>query len=83
MALCRAYRHVQGSGKAADATAFDRLASAAGGESAVPDYCDDLLAAPPSKGNGTGNKEKPEGTPAAPEAVKGTGKTTRGNSDVR
>ncbi|MFB6705002.1 hypothetical protein ACFCW6_09840 [Streptomyces sp. NPDC056333] len=83
VALCRAYRHVQGSGKASDATAFDRLASAAGGASAVPDYCDDLLAAPPSKGNGTGKKEKPEGTPAAPEAAKGTGKTTRGNSDAR
>ncbi|MET7790177.1 hypothetical protein ABZS93_26795 [Streptomyces sp900116325] len=83
VALCRAYRHVQGSGKAADATAFDRLASAAGGASAVPDYCDDLLAAPPSKGNGSDKKEKPEGTPAAPEAAKGTGKNTRGNSDAR
>ncbi|MGY5033500.1 hypothetical protein ACWC9U_21965 [Streptomyces sp. 900116325] len=83
VALCRAYRHVQGSGKAADATAFDRLASAAGGGSAVRDYCDDLLAAQPSKGKGTGNNEKPEGTPAAPEAAKGTGKNAGGNSDAR
>ena len=89
VALCRAYRHVQGSGKAADATAFDRLASAAGGVSAVPDYCDGLLAAQPSKGNGTGQKEKPEGTPAAPEGTpaapeaKGTGKNAGGNSDAR
>ncbi|WP_158711225.1 hypothetical protein [Streptomyces sp. NRRL S-1824] len=82
-ALCRAYRHVQDSGKAADATAFDRLASAAGGASAVPDYCDGLLVAQPSKGNGTGKKEKPEATPAAPEAAKGTGKNTGGNSDAR
>ncbi|MFE4921454.1 hypothetical protein [Streptomyces sp. NPDC056661] len=86
-ALCRAYRHVQDSGKATDATAFDRLASAAGGASAVPDYCDGLLVAQPSKRNGTGKKEKPEGTPAAPEAAKGigksTGKNTGGNSDPR
>ncbi|MFF0289937.1 hypothetical protein [Streptomyces sp. NPDC005262] len=81
-ALCRAFRHVQDSGKAADATAFDRLASAAGGVSAVPDYCDGILAAQPSKGNGTGRKEKPGATPAAPEAEKGTGKNTRGNSDA-
>ncbi|MFJ7945540.1 hypothetical protein ACIQ6K_18105 [Streptomyces sp. NPDC096354] len=83
MALCRAYRHVQDSGKAADATAFDRLASAAGGASAVPDYCDGLLAAQPPKGNGSGKREKPERTPAAPEAAKGTGKSTRSNSDAR
>ncbi|MGW3734486.1 hypothetical protein [Streptomyces sp. NPDC005148] len=91
MALCRAYRHVQDSGKATDATAFDRLASAAGGASAVPDYCDGLLVAQPSKRNGTGKKEKPEGTPVAPEAAKGigkdtgksTGKNTGGNSDPR
>ncbi|MGW3686009.1 hypothetical protein [Streptomyces sp. NPDC005125] len=82
-ALCRAYRQVQDSGKAADATAFDRLASAAGGASAVPDYCDGLLAAQPSKGNGTGKREKPEPTtPADPGAAKGTGNNTRGNSDA-
>nr|WTB29664.1 hypothetical protein OG781_09310 [Streptomyces sp. NBC_00830] len=82
-ALCRAYRHVQDSGKAADATAFDRLAAAAGGASAVPDYCDGLLAAQASKGNGNGKREKPEPTPADREAAKGTGNNTRGDSDAR
>ncbi|WSA75458.1 hypothetical protein OG930_07550 [Streptomyces sp. NBC_01799] len=82
-ALCRAYRQVQDSGKAADATAFDRLASAAGGASAVPDYCDGLLAAQPSKGNGPGKREKAEATQADPEAAEGTGNNSRGNSDAR
>lgn len=82
-ALCRAYRQVQDSGKAADATAFDRLASAAGGASAVPDYCDGLLAAQPSKGNGTGKREKAEPTQAEPEEAEGTGNNSRGNSDAR
>lgn len=82
-ALCRAYRQVQDSGKAADATAFDRLASAAGGASAVPDYCDGLLAAQPSKGNGTSKREKAEPTQAEPEEAEGTGNNSRGNSDAR
>ncbi|MGW1708906.1 hypothetical protein ACWCP8_26090 [Streptomyces sp. NPDC002206] len=82
-ALCRAYRQVQDSGKAADATAFDRLASAAGGASAVPDYCDGLLAAQPSKGSGSGKREKAKPIPADPGAAEGPGNDTRGNSDAR
>ncbi|MET8328189.1 hypothetical protein [Streptomyces sp. NPDC005181] len=83
-ARCRAYHQVQESGKAVDATAFRRLASAAGGASAVPGYCDGLLAARASKAkNGTDQGEKPEPAPADPEAAKGTGNGERGNSDAR
>lgn len=38
--LCRAYERASGDGTAMDATAFQRLVAAAGGRSAVGDYCE-------------------------------------------
>ncbi|WEO96313.1 hypothetical protein A6P39_021030 [Streptomyces sp. FXJ1.172] len=60
-AHCRAYEHVQGHGKALDATAWQRLVAAAGGESKVADYCSGQLkraTAAPSRPAGTGKSGK-------------------------
>ncbi|MQY35958.1 hypothetical protein SRB17_39540 [Streptomyces sp. RB17] len=56
-AHCRAYEHVQGRGKALDATAWQRLVTAAGGKDKVAAYCSEQLAratATPSGPAGTG-----------------------------
>ncbi|MFD5949637.1 hypothetical protein ACFWAZ_26655 [Streptomyces collinus] len=44
-AQCRAYERVEGRGKALDATAWQRLVAAAGGEDEVEEYCAERLAA--------------------------------------
>ncbi|MFB7218947.1 hypothetical protein [Streptomyces sp. NPDC056227] len=84
-AHCRAYRLVQGKGKAADATAFDRLEAAAGGASAVPGYCDGLLGPQTSKEKDRTDK----GTSQVPdpgqtsESVKGNRNGAQSDSTAR
>ncbi|MGW4229836.1 hypothetical protein ACWEF9_11230 [Streptomyces sp. NPDC004980] len=60
--LCRVYVRDRGNGKAADATAFERLEAAAGeaSESAVAEYCDTLLGRP-SPGRPTSAEDAPDG----------------------
>ncbi|MFG2284962.1 hypothetical protein ACGFOU_02600 [Streptomyces sp. NPDC048595] len=58
-AHCRAYKHVEGNGKALDATGWQRLVAAAGGKDKVAAYCSTQLTratAAPSKPAG---KDKP------------------------
>ncbi|MDH6516938.1 hypothetical protein M2163_006081 [Streptomyces sp. SAI-135] len=59
LAHCRAYEKLRGRGEALDATAFQRLVTAAGGEGAVSAYCTALTDAADAKGaageNGAGN----------------------------
>ncbi|MEU9118402.1 hypothetical protein AB0C96_00820 [Streptomyces sp. NPDC048506] len=43
-AHCRAYKRVEGRGRALDATAWQRLVTAAGGKDKVAAYCSELLA---------------------------------------
>jgi hypothetical protein len=69
--LCKAYLVSQGKeqGKQMDATAFERLAEAAGGESRIPAYCNgtqpgdpkskDEKQQPPSNGGGQGQGQPP------------------------
>ncbi|MGC9539859.1 hypothetical protein [Streptomyces sp. UG1] len=56
-AHCRAYEKVKGRGKALDATAWQRLVDAAGGEKNVAVYCAEQLARP-SAGDKQGKTEK-------------------------
>ncbi|MFE7616932.1 hypothetical protein [Streptomyces sp. NPDC057496] len=66
-ALCRAYLDGRGNGRAMDATAFERLEAAVGGESeeAVTAYCDAL---PERPSPGETNRGRDEGRrPTAPE----------------
>ncbi|MFE7707469.1 hypothetical protein ACFU6I_17050 [Streptomyces sp. NPDC057486] len=84
-AHCRAYRPDQGKGKAADATAFDRLEAAAGGASAVPGYCDGLLGPQTSKekdrtGKGKSEVQDPGQTS---ESVKGNRNGAQSDSTAR
>ncbi|MEU0830106.1 hypothetical protein [Streptomyces sp. NPDC005969] len=73
-AHCRAHRMARGRGKAADATAFDRLEAAAGGASAVPGYCDGLLGPKTSKETGRTDKGKPK----APDPGEQTSESVKG-----
>ncbi|MEV4226901.1 hypothetical protein AB0J81_07305 [Streptomyces bobili] len=64
-AQCRAYDQVAGRGKALDATAWQRLVAAAGGEEHVTAYCAARTAsatpAPENSGGGEGGQDKGSG----------------------
>jgi hypothetical protein len=71
-AHCRAYEQVKDRGKALDATAWQQLVTAAGGEAKVAAYCSEQLAratAAPSGPAGTGKPS--EGAAAAGNATAG------------
>ncbi|MFD8228786.1 hypothetical protein ACFV16_32135 [Streptomyces massasporeus] len=53
-AQCRAYERVEGRGAALDATAWQRLVAAAGGEGEVDAYCAERLARPTAAPGGSG-----------------------------
>jgi hypothetical protein len=73
-AHCRAYEHVKDRGKALDATAWQQLVAAAGGEGKVAAYCAEQLARATAAPGRSGDTGKPgEGTADA-----GTG--TAGNT---
>ncbi|MFI7500282.1 hypothetical protein ACIBVL_17620 [Streptomyces sp. NPDC049687] len=77
-AHCRAYEQVEGRGKALDATVWQRLVRAAGGEENVDAYCAArTTSASASAGNGNGNgngQQKTEKTPGAENPATGKGK---------
>ncbi|MEU3088156.1 hypothetical protein ACWCQ0_03970 [Streptomyces massasporeus] len=79
-AHCRAYERVGRSGKAMEATSWQRLVTAAGGERYVTAYCAEQLDEPERGGGGSGNggSAKDGGTPAARG---GTGNVSDGGSD--
>ncbi|MFJ4277967.1 hypothetical protein [Streptomyces massasporeus] len=79
-AHCRAYERVGRRGKAMEATSWQRLVAAAGGERYVTAYCAEQPAEPERRGGGSGNggSAKGDGTPAARG---GTGKTSDNGSD--
>ncbi|MEV6050155.1 hypothetical protein [Streptomyces sp. NPDC052107] len=64
-AHCRAYERIKGRGHALDATAWQRLVRAAGGERQVPGYCAQL----------TGAADDAPPTPTKTDKAKKTGKT--------
>ncbi|GAB2723499.1 hypothetical protein [Streptomyces bullii] len=65
-AHCRAYEQVEGRGKALDATAWERLVAAAGGERRVAAYCARALEEAAAGGPGADSgADKANGTPAA------------------
>ncbi|MGW6543593.1 hypothetical protein ACWGBH_12205 [Streptomyces massasporeus] len=66
-AQCRAYEQVGRSGKAMEATSWQRLVAAAGGERYVTAYCAEELDEPKGRSGGTGNGGSAEdaGTPDA------------------
>ncbi|KMS67390.1 hypothetical protein ACM01_42895 [Streptomyces viridochromogenes] len=76
-AKCRAYDQVEGSGKALDSTAWQRLVTLAGGEDKVAAYCAEQLAraaktVPTKKadeGAATGNGQGPSGKNASGEGA--------------
>ncbi|GHI05446.1 hypothetical protein AQI88_22610 [Streptomyces cellostaticus] len=83
LAHCRAYEQVQGRGKALDATAWQRLVTAAGGEKKVAAYCAAQLPQTggqktdkPAKSNNGGKTDKgaKTGKGAAPDSPKTGGK---------
>jgi hypothetical protein len=65
-AHCRAYERTKGRGHALDATAWQRLVHAAGGERQVPGYCAQLTS--PADDNAP--------APATTDKAKKTGRTT-------
>ncbi|MGW0612916.1 hypothetical protein [Streptomyces sp. NPDC002788] len=69
-AYCRAYEQVDGRGRAMDATAWQRLVSAAGGERNVTAYCAEELAES-KQGQGGGAEQ---GRPAGNEGSSATNK---------
>ncbi|MCT9145653.1 hypothetical protein N4G67_42450, partial [Streptomyces violarus] len=65
-ARCRAYQQVEGRGRALDATAWQRLVEAAGGERNVTAYCAEQLSeAKPGGNEGPANKGPAGNTPPA------------------
>ncbi|MFF3884893.1 hypothetical protein [Streptomyces sp. NPDC001914] len=74
-AHCRAYASVRDRGKALDASSWQRLVTAAGGEDEVEAFCAGQLAARSgTKGaKGTGNAENPENPGSARDAGKPDG----------
>ncbi|WP_406437717.1 hypothetical protein OHB00_24885 [Streptomyces sp. NBC_00631] len=79
-AHCRAYEQVKGNGKALDATAWQRLIAAAGGEGKVAAYCSGQLTtatATPTRSTGAGKSDK-----GAADSANATGGNTgaSGNS---
>ncbi|MFJ8051590.1 hypothetical protein [Streptomyces luteogriseus] len=87
-AHCRAYERVGRRGKAMEATSWQRLVAAAGGERNVTAYCAGLLDEPKSSSGGSGNggSAKDAGTPAkdagTPAAHDGTGNGSDSGSDT-
>ena len=87
-AHCRAYERVGRSGKAMEATSWQRLVAAAGGERNVTAYCAGLLDEPGSRSGGSGNSgsAKDAGPPAkdagTPAAHDGTGNGSDNGSDT-
>ncbi|MFF7766219.1 hypothetical protein ACFZC7_06840 [Streptomyces massasporeus] len=75
-AQCRAYERVEGRGAALDATAWQRLVAAAGGEDEVDAYCAERRARPPAAPGGSG---APAGTPGGDAVNPGAGTGTAGN----
>ncbi|MFI6806773.1 hypothetical protein ACIBO6_17365 [Streptomyces luteogriseus] len=80
-AHCRAYERVGRSGKAMEATSWQRLVAAAGGERNVTAYCAGQLEEPRSGSGGSGNtgSAKDDGAPAAHD---GTGNGAGNGSDT-
>jgi hypothetical protein len=80
-AQCRAYEDVEGRGKAMDATAWQRLVTAAGGERNVAAYCAarkgvhrlapalDVFVRAARKGEERSAEKAPQATERAPEAT--------------
>lgn len=81
-AHCRAYEKVGRSGKAMEATSWQRLVTAAGGERYVTAYCAEQLdeRERSSGGSGNGGSAKDDGTPAARS---GTGNASDNGSDKK
>ncbi|MCX4907466.1 hypothetical protein [Streptomyces sp. NBC_00878] len=81
-AHCRAYEHVKDRGKALDATAWQQLVAAAGGESKVAAYCAEQLARATAAPGKSGDTGKPgEGAADAGTGTTGnTGTSGNGNS---
>ncbi|GAA3773966.1 hypothetical protein ACFS5L_29145 [Streptomyces phyllanthi] len=80
-AHCRAYEQVQDSGKALDATAWQQLVAAAGGEDEVAAYCAEQLAratATPSRSGDTG-RPTAGAADAGTETAGNTGTSGNGN----
>ncbi|MFJ9907133.1 hypothetical protein ACIRVK_30310 [Streptomyces sp. NPDC101152] len=74
-AHCRAYEKVKGNGKALESTAWQRLISAAGGETKVAAYCAGQLGGQTTPTTGTPNgKDKETGGPAKSGKAKNAGK---------
>ncbi|MEU6469120.1 hypothetical protein ABZ927_00605 [Streptomyces massasporeus] len=87
-AQCRAYERVEGRGSALDATAWQRLVAAAGGEDEVDAYCAERLARPTAAPGGSGAPERPGDVAADPGAGAGearnrgpAGKGSAGNNN--
>ncbi|MCF3177366.1 hypothetical protein IPZ61_29120 [Streptomyces sioyaensis] len=95
VAHCRAYKQVEGRGKALDATAWQRLVAAAGGKDKVAAYCSEQLTwatgAPsgpagrgkPGKGTagntGTSGNGTPDAGPGSTHHATGNGQAGEGN----
>ncbi|MFI1695838.1 hypothetical protein ACH419_07685 [Streptomyces bobili] len=83
-AQCRAYDQVEGRGKALDATAWQRLLAAAGGEENVTAYCAAHTAsatpAPENSGEGEGGGGQDKSGEAADPAAGATGDAGNGNA---
>ncbi|MEV4785748.1 hypothetical protein AB0K53_09885 [Streptomyces tuirus] len=85
-AHCRAYERVGRRGKAMEATSWQRLVAAAGGERKVTAYCAEQLDAPKSGSGGSGNgggsgnsgSARNDGAPAAKNPA-GNGSGNRGD----
>ncbi|SMQ18464.1 hypothetical protein SAMN06272771_4917 [Streptomyces sp. Ag82_O1-12] len=79
-AHCRAYERVGRRGKAMEATSWQRLVAAAGGERYITAYCAEQLDEPErgSGESGNGRSAKDDGTPAARG---GTGNASENGSD--
>ncbi|MGW6548447.1 hypothetical protein ACWGBH_37225 [Streptomyces massasporeus] len=73
---CRAYERVEGRGAALDATAWQRLVAAAGGEDEVEAYCAERLARSTAA---PGRSGAPAGNPGDDAANPGAGTGTTGN----
>jgi hypothetical protein len=67
-AHCRAYEQAGGRGRALDATAWQRLVEAAGGETKVTAYCAEQLTRAEESSGGTAGPGKGQGTPGSGNA---------------
>ncbi|MFE6284949.1 hypothetical protein [Streptomyces sp. NPDC057877] len=73
-AQCRAYEQVAGRGQALDATAWQRLVAAAGGEEKVDAFCAARDLQPTPSARPTTPPARPDGVDASDNADKGNGK---------